>query len=413
MAFPFGAHGRVGAGQQMKRVPRLPLPPPPDNQVVISVSRIAELLRNGGQRYQFDGEDGIYPEIKMVHWVGGNVFHHHQDLNDLMEAWQLPETIVVHEPFWTPMAKRADIVLPATTAVERSDLGDAENFLIASAAAIEPHGEARDDYDIFAGLADRLGIGEAFTEGRTSQEWLRHMYEQFRESNDYVPPFDEFWEAGSLQHVDMAPVGETDHVFLGSFRQDPESNPLPTPSGRIELYSQTVADYGYDDCPGHPTWFEPYERLGTEAAERYGLHLVSNQPTTRLHSQFDHSDHSRAAKINGREPVRLHPEDAADRGITDGDLVRVFNDRGACLAGARISDALTRGVVQLSTGAWFDPDDEGMCKHGNPNVLTRDKGSSRLGQGPTAHTCLVEVEPFTGDVPPVTAFDPPPFEPRP
>ena len=409
VAFPFGSHGRVGAGQPPKRVPRLPLPPPPADQTVISVSRIADLLRKGGQPYQFDGEDGTYPDIKMVHWIGGNVFHHHQDLNDLVEAWRLPETIVVHEPFWTPMAKRADIVLPATTALERDDMGDGETFLMASPAAMAPFGQARDDYDIFAALAERLGTSDAFTEGRTSGEWLRHLYDGFAEDNDYAPSFDEFWAAGVIEHADMSAVGDRNHVFLGAFRNDPESNPLPTPSGRIELFSETIDGYGYDDCAGHAKWFEPYERLGTEAAERFGLHLVSNQPTTRLHSQLDHSEHSRATKIQGREPARLNPGDAAERGIADGDIVRVFNDRGSCLVGVRLSDALAPGVIQLATGAWYDPDENGTCKHGNPNVLTKDKGSSKLGQGPTAHTCLVEVEPFTGELPPVTAFDPPKF----
>ncbi|MDH3683483.1 MAG: molybdopterin-dependent oxidoreductase [Acidimicrobiia bacterium] len=413
VAFPFGAHGRAGAGQPMKRVPKLPLPPPPDGQTVISVSRVAELLERPGEPYQFDGEDGTFPDIRLVYWVGGNVFHHHQDLNRLVRAWQRPETIVVHEPFWNPMAKRADIVLPATTAVERSDLGDGETMLVATDAAVPAHGEARDDYDIFAALADRLGIADAFTEGRTSEQWLRHLYEQFRAANDYAPPFEDFWAAGTLDHADLAGVGHTDHVFLGAFRADPAGRPLPTPSGKIELFSERIAGFGYDDCPGHPTWLEPYERLGTPAADRHPLHLVSNQPTTRLHSQHDHSAVSRDAKVADREPIRLHPDDAAARGIGEGDVVRVFNDRGSCLAGARISDAVAPGIAQLATGAWFDPDEDGTCKHGNPNVLTRDKGTSRLGQGPTAHTCLVEVEQFDGEPTTVTAFDPPTFTDRP
>lgn len=90
-------------------------------------------------------------------------------------------------------------------------------------------------------------------------------------------------------------------------------------------------------------------------------------------------------------------------------MIRVYNDRGACLAGAILSDAVAPGILQLATGAWYDPDDDGTCKHGNPNVLTRDKGTSRLAQGTSAHTCLVEVERFDGEPPPVTAFDPPAF----
>lgn len=105
----------------------------------------------------------------------------------------------------------------------------------------------------------------------------------------------------------------------------------------------------------------------------------------------------------------MHPTDAADRGISDGDLIRLYNDRGACLAGVQVSEAVAPGIVQLSTGAWYDPDENGMCKHGNPNVLTRDKGTSQLAQGTSAHTCIVQVERFVGEVPPITAFDPPPF----
>ena len=188
------------------------------------------------------------------------------------------------------------------------------------------------------------------------------------------------------------------------------ANPASTVSGRIEIFSPTVAGFGYDDCPGHPTWLEPAEWIGAEN-NRYPLHLVSNQPSTKLHSQLDHGCHSRAAKVKDREPITVHPDDARARGLLSGDIVRVFNDRGACLAGVVVDDNITQGVVQMSTGAWYDPLEPGvpgsLCKHGNPNVLTLDKGTSKLAQGPIAHTCLVELEKFDGDPPPVTAFDPP------
>ena len=161
----------------------------------------------------------------------------------------------------------------------------------------------------------------------------------------------------------------------------------------------------------YPRWYEPCEWLGGAGADRHPLHLISNQPATRLHSQLDNGRHSRAGKLDGREPVAMHPADAAARGIAAGDAMRVFNDRGACLATAVLSEDIRRGVVRLSTGAWFDPETRGepgaMCKHGNPNVLTPDKGTSRLAQGPIAHTCLVEVERFEGVPPEVTAFEPP------
>ena len=151
--------------------------------------------------------------------------------------------------------------------------------------------------------------------------------------------------------------------------------------------------------------------MGAAGAACFPLHLISNQPETRLHSQLDNGRHSRAGKLDGREPITLHPDDANARGIAAGDPVRVFNDRGACLATAVVSENIRCGVVRLPTGAWYDPEVRGapgaLCKHGNPNVLTPDKGTSKLAQGPIAHTCLVEVERFDGDPPAVTAFDPP------
>ncbi len=408
LAMGFGANGNAGAGQVRKRIPGMSIPMQPAEMTIIPVSRITELLAGPGQPFNFNGVSGVYPDIKLVYWVGGNPFHHHQDLNRLVEAWQRPETIIVHEPFWNPMSKRADIVLPATTPLERNDLGGAETVLIAMKAAIEPVGQARDDFAIFAGLAERLGFGEKFADGKSADQWVRSLYEQFRDHNDYAPSFEDFWETGIVEHVDMSAMGASQQVFLESFRSDPEANPLRTSSGKIQLYSEVIEAFGYDDCPPHPAWMEPFERIGVGDG-RHPLHLVSNQPTGRLHSQYDHGSSSLATKVAGREPARLNPAEAAKRGIADGDVIRIFNDRGACLAGAVISDDLADGIVQLATGAWYDPDENGMCKHGNPNVLTMDKGTSQLAQGPSAHTCIVEVERFEGTPPPVTAFDRPEF----
>ena len=227
-----------------------------------------------------------------------------------------------------------------------------------------------------------------------------------------MPGFDDFWSGGGFRFPDPpAP-----HVLFEEFRADPAAHPLTTPSGKIEIFSETIDRFGYDDCPGHPTWLEPCEWLGSEEAKRYPLHLISNQPTTRLHSQLDPGCTSARSKIKGREPARMHPADAAARGIEDGDVVRLFNDRGACLAGIKLTEDVMSGVVELATGAWFDPLEPGrigsLCVHGNPNVLTRDIGTSKLAQGPSAHTALVEVEPFDGELPPIRVFAPPPTRQR-
>lgn len=382
----------------------------------IPVARFTDMLLHPGARFDYNGKSHVYPDIRLVYWAGGNPYHHHQDLNRLRQAWRKPDTIVFHEQFWTPAAKMADFVLPATTSLERDDIGygTREPYIIAMKKAREPLGESRDDYDIFNALAERLGVGEAHSEGRkTTQEWLSHLYEEARvksaKAGVTLPPYAEFWEAGIAE----AKGESRDPVMFAAFRADPEKNKLKTPSGKFEIFSETIASFGYDDCPGHATWLEPIEWLGAKTAERYPLHMLSDQPADKLHSQLDHSPHARATKIKGRQPITLHPDDATARGIAAGDLVRVFNDRGACLAAARLSDRIRRGVVRLSTGAWFDPADAGsnrpLEKHGNPNALTLDIGASKLSQGCIAQTCLVEIERYDGPAPPVTAHQPPTF----
>ena len=414
VGYGYGAEGSIG--NPVRRISGLTLPQG-DNRVAdfIPVARIADMLLNPGGAFDYNGQRLHYPDIRLVYWCGGNPFHHHQDLNRLVEAWKKPETIIIHEPWWTATARHADIVLPATTALERNDIGRASNdsHIFAMRQAVAPRGEARADYDIFSGLAARLGFHDGFTEGRDEAGWLRHLYDVFRqgvsEQRIELPEFDDFWADG---HIEL-PAADEGRVIFEDFRRDPAGYPLGTPSGRIEIYSHTIHGFGYDDCPGHATWMEPAERLGGARADAYPLHLVSNQPTTRLHSQLDCGATSTADKVAGREAVKIHPDDAESRGIADGDVVRLFNDRGACLAGARITADVMAGAVVLPTGAWYDPAAPGgLDRHGNPNVLTMDKGTSRLAQGPSAHTTLVEIEKFTGAVPAVKAFEPPEIVPR-
>jgi biotin/methionine sulfoxide reductase len=381
----------------------------------IPVARIADMLLHPGERYDFNGASRSYPDIRLVYWAGGNPFHHHQDINRLIDAWRRPQTVVVHEPWWTATARHADIVLPATTTLERNDIGAAsrELHVIAMQQAVPPAGAARNDHDIFADLARQLDVEQAFTEGLDEMGWLTRIYENFRDRAQArrveLPTFAQFWQRG---HVELAtPPG---HVLLGDFRADPDRHRLHTPSGRIELFSATIAGFGYPDCPGHPAWLEPAEWLGAPQAASFPLHLISNQPQTRLHGQLDMGRVSLASKVAGREPVKMNTADATARGIRDGDVVIIRNARGRCLAGARVDDTIRRGVIQIATGAWYDPAQPGrtgtLDKHGNPNVLTADHGTSRLGQGPSAQSALVEVELLRTDPPPVTAFDPPVME---
>ncbi len=412
--FGYGATGTLGGPR-----PKLPAPALPTGRnpvaAYIPVARLTDMLLAPGASFDFNGERLTYPHARLIYWCGGNPFHKQQDLNQLAAAWRRPETVIVHEPWWTPAARRADVVLPCATTVERNDVGGSpfDRFWFAMRKAIEPVGESRTEYDIYTALAERLGFADAFTEGRSEMDWLRHLYDVARQAaaaqRFETPGFDEFWRAGHFEF----PPPEDPPVLFSEFRADPEGNPLKTPSGRIELFSETIDGFGYDDCPGHPVWLEPGEWLGADRAAVYPLHLISNQPRWRLHSQLDCGEVSRAAKVAGREPIRINRADAAARGIADGDLVRVYNDRGACLAGACVTDDVRPGVAQLATGAWYDPHDPAevgsIDLHGNPNVLTRNKGTSRLAQSCSAQSTLVEVERCGAEAPPVAAFDPPAF----
>ncbi|CRZ14902.1 molybdopterin guanine dinucleotide-containing S/N-oxide reductase [Mycolicibacterium neworleansense] len=404
----YGSMNEPGLPPLRCGLPALPQGPNPV-QTFIPVAAVADMLLHPGQPFDYNGMQLTYPDIKCVYWAGGNPFHHHQNIPRLRRALSRVDTVVVHDPYWTAMAKHADIVVPSTTAYEREDYSGSRNdpLLVAMPALARPYADSRDDYTTFSALAERLGFGPRFTEGRTAREWLVHMYEKWSAGLDFeVPGFDEFWADGQLR----LPT-EPGLTLLADFRADPVGRRLATPSGRIEIFSQAIDGFGYDDCAGHPRWYEPTEWLGGKRAQTYPLHLLANQPATRLHSQLDGGATSQSSKVQGREPIRIHPDDAAARGLAEGDVVRVFNDRGACLAGVVIDDQLRPAVVQLSTGAWFDPadpaDPDSMCVHGNPNVLTDDVGTSALAHGCTGAHVLVQVEKFDGTPPPVRAHEPP------
>jgi len=411
LAFGYGATNLVG--RPPSRIPK-PALPQGENKVrdYIPVARISDMLLNPGEEFVYDGERRPYPDIKLIYWCGGNPFHHHQDLNRMVQAWQKPDTVIVHEAWWNANARHADIIFPIATTLERNDIGvnRTDTYFFAMQQAVAPYAETKTDYEIFSGLAERLGCHTEYTEGRTAQDWIEHMYDRLRQNaaahGEEMPGLEEFWENGYHKFPD--PEGED---FLGAFRNDPSANPLGTPSGKIEIFSEKIDSFGYDDCPGHAVWQEPVEWLGSDLTQKYPLHLISNQPDTRLHSQYDNGGFSQGNKEKGREPASMNPVDAAARGIEDGDAIKLFNDRGACLSAVRLTEGVMPGVIRLPTGAWYDPLEPGEAGslevHGNPNVLTRDAGTSSLAQGPSAMATLVEVEKFDGELPPIKVFTPP------
>lgn len=385
--FGYGSMGGVGVNARRGYVPSLP--GLVNKGMSIPVAAWADAILHPGETLEFNGQRITLPDIRMIYWAGGNPFHHAQDLSKVQEAWSRAETIIVHEPWWTPTARRADIVFPATTTAERNDIGGTsrDHFVAFMRALVPPQGEARNDRDIFAALADRLGCRYTFDEGLSEDGWLRRMWagSQARGVKEgiEVPDFESFRDMGLWP----VPAPEGPEVLMEGFRADPKGNRLATPSGRIELFSQAIADFGYEETPGHPHFAPPVEWLGS--AEEGQFHLVTNQPEKQLHSQLWHTH---AGMSGAPAPLRINPTDMGD--MQAGDTVRLWNDRGSCLATLRPDTGVRRGVLVMPTGGWFDPDPQtGIERNGNPNVLTSDRRTSRLGQASAALSALVRIEP--------------------
>ena len=392
VSFGYGSMNAVGAGARRGFLPALPPLPNPAGPG-IPAAAFPEALANPGARIRFNGRDVTYPDIRLIWWSGGNPFHHAQDLFALERAWARPETVIVNEPWWTPVARRADIVFPITTTAEREDIGGSsrDGYVFHMPPLIPPQHQARDDFAVFRDLARRLGCDAGFDEGREASDWLRHLWAgsvaRGQRAGVVVPGFDALRQAGFWR----VPPPETPEVLLESFRADPDAHPLSTPTGRIVLHAPQIAASMPGVAP-HPAWRAPREWLGAAAPDE--LHLLTNQPALQLHSQL----HQVRPPDAGPAPVQIAPDDAAARGISAGRIVRLWNARGACLACAEIDDGLRPGVVVMPTGAWFDPDPArpGLDRAGNPNVLTGERRSSELGQGCGALSTLVRIAPEAG-----------------
>ena len=391
-------------------------------KVAFPLARIADALLNPGKTIDANGAKITYPQIDFIYWVGGNPIVHHQDTNTNIKAWRKPRTIVVNEIYWTPTAKMADIVFPTTTEYERNDItmsGDYSNMhIIPMKQVVAKQYGAKDDYQIFTDLCKAYadGLAEVYTDGgKTEMDWIKEFYEGAASAVNantalgiQMPSFEQWWEKNEPTEFYETPESAA-YVSFEDFRNDPVLEALGTPSGLIEIYSDTIAAMNYKDCGAHPMWFEPVEWLGMKEKPAK-FHLLSLHPLDRLHSQQSNTSNRKRYAVADREPVLINTEDAKELGIKQGDLVRVYNARGEILAGANVSDDIMRGVVQIFEGAWYDPNAEGLCKNGNPNVLTIDLPTSELANGNISHTALVNIELYkhkAGEDIKLTAFMPP------
>ncbi|MBR8463276.1 molybdopterin-dependent oxidoreductase [Campylobacter sp. faydin G-24] len=385
--------------------------------ITIPSSRSIEALENPGKEIDYDGVKIKLPHMRVAYMASGSMLTRHQDVNNIIKQWRKFDTIITAEPYWTSTAKLSDIVLPVAIEVERYDINQTAptgEYIVAYTPAINPMGESKSDFWICEQICKRWGYGEVFSEGKDELGWMRELYadaiEQAKGLNITMPSFDEFLKVGYVK-FDKDNTDSELYTRLSAFRENPAKNRLGTPSGKIELYSPTIAKFGYADCPAHPAWIEPFEWLGNKKlTKKYPIHIVSPHSRYRLHSQLNNSIIRNFAEVSGREPILINPKDAKERGLATGDIVRVFNDRGEILAGVLVTDLMQQNVAVLCEGAWYDPEkwgEKSLCQHGCVNVLTRDKGTSSLAQSNTAHTTLVQIEKFKGELRPITAFSKP------
>ncbi len=363
-----GGVGRMPVGSLGQT---LPVPAEPPTPLVHGASVYDALLQ---------GTSGGYPsDTRLLYIVGCNMLNQFLNANKGVMALQAPEFTVIHELFLTPTARYADIVLPVTTALERTDIGQPWGggpYFIYMDRAIEPLPETKSDLAIFTELASRLGL--TGYNDKSDEEWLH----EFTAATPDLPDYESFKRKG-VHHIPI----ERPWVAFRKQIEDPSRHPFPTPSGRIEIYSRRLAEKNDPLLPSIPKYLEAWEGPGDPTRDRLPLQLVSPHSRARINSSLFSIPRLKAL---ADDRVWLNPMDAHPRGIVSGDNVRILNDRGVLLATARVDDRIMPGVASLDSGAWFAPDPSGVDHGGCTNTLTRDKASPG---GSYAHnSCLVQIE---------------------
>jgi trimethylamine-N-oxide reductase (cytochrome c) len=226
-------------------------------------------------------------------------------------------------------------------------------------------------------------------------QWIERLYKRSYAKKKMKISFEDFWKEGVVKYE--IPESARNFVRHEAFRKDPIKNALKTETGKIQIFSEKFAKFGYKDFKGHATWFEPAEWLGNKKlVAKYPLHLVSPHPTYRVHSQLDNTWVQSIHKVQGREPIRISPNDAKRFGVIDGEIVEVYNDRGSVLAGVVVTNTIRDGVVAIEEGAWYSPEDASenktRCNSGQANLLTSSRPTSSMAQATTANTVLVSIK---------------------
>ncbi len=339
------------------------------------------------------GAEKLDNNLKLIWCVASNILiNQHADTNknaEILRDESLVEFIAVQDQFMTPSAKFADLILPACTQFEVWGLEDGWKYgdeVILMPKVQEPPHETKSDYQICAELAGRLDLKEEYTQGRNEREWIEWCVDYYRKSR-----FPDIPDLERLHEMNRGVYTRSIHeprVALSDFRKNPDKNPLNTPSGKVEIFSKTLYDYGKPDTiPPVPKYIQEWESPFGDESHQYPLQAIGHHYMPRVHSTHDGIDWLEEAFP---QRVFINPLDAKERGIKDRDKVLVYNDRGKLMIPCRISKKIMPGVVNIPQGAWWQPDKDGVDRRGNVNVLTSHRWTP-LAFGNAQHTMMVEV----------------------
>lgn len=326
--------------------------------------------------------------IKFVWNIASNtLINQHSDINRTIKILQdtsLAEYIVAAEQFMTPSAKFADIVLPADHSFEHCDLGypwSGDNYILLGSKAVDPPGECKHPYWWISRVAEKLGVGKEFTERKSVEDWVKQIVDDARKANPGFPTWEELKKTGFYK------PGLQEYVAFAREIQNPVHHPFATPSGKIEIFSKALHGMNNAEIPGVPKYVPAWEGPDDPLIRKYPLQCIGPHTKRRVHSIFDENPWMEEAEP---QSMWINVEDAAARGIAEGDRVKVFNDRGALMIRARLTQRIRPGVVAVPQGAWYTPDADGVCQRGCINVLTSTRPTP-LAHGNAQHTLLVEV----------------------
>lgn len=382
-----------GTGYQVRNQYVASIPAHNPNKAQISMFCWPDAITHGkgmGADFSVTGVEKLSSNLKLIFNLGGNcLMNQHADSNGtgkMLEDESLVEFIVVTEHFLTASAKYADILLPADNMMERDDIvtpwGHGEYALYMN-KAVDTVFECRNAYDWISDLAERLGLKEKFTEDKTLEEWLRYLVQETENKNPGFPSYEEFKEKGIYRW-------EYDEPSIAFKKQieDPENNPFPTPSGKIEIFSKDLWNKNnLNEIPAIPKYITAWEGPEDPLREKYPLQCIGHHTKRRTHSIQDNMSWMEEVEP---QSVWVNTLDAEERGIKNGELAKVFNDRGTIIIPIKVTPKIMPGVVSIPQGGWYTPDKEGIDRRGCINTLTKYKPTP-LAFGNATHTTLVQI----------------------